>query len=84
MIYWLLISIEAYIGVGILFAVYFATLGVVRLDKAARGAPVTFRLLLLPGTVALWPYLMARLLHRREAPRAERNAHRDAARKAST
>ncbi len=83
MAFWLLLAIEVYLIAGALFSVYFATLGVVRLDKAARGTSVAFRLLLLPGAVALWPYLLIRLLRGKGAPRDEHNAHRDAARKAS-
>jgi hypothetical protein len=45
---------------GLLFAAAFVTAGVGRVDTAARGAPPAFRLLILPGSVALWPFLLAR------------------------
>jgi hypothetical protein len=42
---------------GLAFGAIFVTVGVGRLDHAARGAPVTFRLIILPGVVAAWPIL---------------------------
>lgn len=40
-----------------------------RVDPAARGAPVLFRVLILPGVVGLWPVVIARLrAGDREAP----------------
>lgn len=44
---------------GLAVGVPFVLRGVDRVDEAAWGAPIGFRLLILPGTVALWP-LMAR------------------------
>jgi len=57
---------QLYLGLGALFAVPFLLLGVQRLDHAADGA-WTFRLLALPGCVALWPVLALKLLRRRSA-----------------
>lgn len=67
-----------YLLAGLLFALGFATVGVQRVDPAARGGTWGFRLLILPGAAALWPLLLARWVGGR-GPRAERNAHRDAA-----
>jgi hypothetical protein len=50
----------AYLVVGVVFAVAFVTIGVQRVDIAARDTSVGFRLLIMPGSVALWPYLAAR------------------------
>jgi hypothetical protein len=52
----------AYSACGLLLAVPFVTFGVGRLDEAARGAPLGFRLLILPGAVALWPLIAVRWL----------------------
>jgi hypothetical protein len=49
-----------YLGCGLLFGVAFVAVGVGRVDVAARGAPLGFRLLILPGTVAFWPLLAVR------------------------
>ena len=47
-----------YAAIGFVFAVLFVTFGVARVDPAARGAPWGFRLIILPGTVALWPLML--------------------------
>jgi hypothetical protein len=67
-----------YAGAGLLFAVPFLLRGVERIDPAARGATPGFRLIVLPGVVALWPILLRRWIAGAPPPR-ERNAHRDAA-----
>ena len=64
----ILLLIAGYSAAGLLFSVAFITVGVSRVDSAARGAPIGFRLLILPGTVALWPYLLVRWA--RHAPSA--------------
>jgi hypothetical protein len=46
-----------YLACGVLVGVPFVTLGVGRVDEAARGASLAFRLLILPGSIALWPWL---------------------------
>lgn len=50
-----------YFGVGLLFAMYFAFWGVQRMDVAATDAPWGFRLLIMPGAMALWPMLLAKV-----------------------
>lgn len=70
--------LAAYCLLGLLFAIPFVIVGVGRIDPAARSAPWAFRLLILPGTVALWPLLAWRWL-RGTPPPQESNAHRAAA-----
>ncbi len=53
----LLVALAVYLGCGLLFGAAFVVAGVGRVDAAARGTSVLFRLLILPGTVALWPLL---------------------------
>ena len=72
--------LSTYVGIGLLFAVPFVLFGVERIDPAARGATWGFRLLILPGSVALWPLLLARLVRGGGMPPEERNAHRASAR----
>jgi len=72
-------ALELYALVGGAFAVAFVLWGVGRVDPAARDASWGFRLVVLPGTAALWPLLLARWV-RAAGPPTERNAHRDAAR----
>jgi hypothetical protein len=52
-----LFVVAAYALAGAVFALAFVTVGVVRLDAAARGASWAFRALILPGSAALWPVL---------------------------
>lgn len=68
-----------YAVLGLLFAVWFVGVGVDRIDPAARGAGLGFRLLILPGVAALWPLLLARVLRAQQFPPIEKNAHRAAA-----
>ena len=72
--------LQVYVLLGVVFALAFAARGVRAVDPAAEsGASWGFRLLILPGSVALWPWLAWRWL-KRQGPPAERNAHRDAPR----
>jgi len=67
-----------YAGIGALFALAFVLRGVQRIDPAARGAGWGFRLVIFPGSVALWPLLAWRWLRGRSQPPTEHNAHRGA------
>ena len=53
-----------YIAAGLLFGVFFAVYGVVRLDPVAKGSPITFRILMIPAATALWPFLLVKTLRR--------------------
>lgn len=46
-----------YLLAGAVFAVFFLGKGIENVDPASRGSGVGFRLILLPGTIALWPVL---------------------------
>ncbi len=67
-----------YIACGLVFAPLFAWRGARRIDPAAKTAGLGFRLIILPGAVALWPVLLRRW-HSGRLPPVERNAHRNAA-----
>lgn len=54
-----LLVLAVYALAGIAFALAFVTVGVTRLDPAARGTSWAFRALILPGSAALWPLLAA-------------------------
>ena len=51
-----------YVATGLLFAIYFATAGITKLDPVAKGSSVVFRILTVPGAVALWPLLLVKRL----------------------
>ncbi len=52
-----------YAALGCLFAVAFVVRGVARVDPVAAAAPIGFRLVILPGVAALWPWLLLRWVH---------------------
>jgi hypothetical protein len=70
-----------YLGIGVVFAIAFVVSGVHRIDPVARNSGSGFRIMILPGSVALWPLLLRRWI-RRTPPPEERNAHRLAAKRA--
>lgn len=51
-----------YAGIGLIFALWFVTTGLSRVDESARDASLGLRLLLLPGAAAFWPLLARRSL----------------------
>ncbi|NWG46542.1 MAG: hypothetical protein HXY25_08345 [Alphaproteobacteria bacterium] len=73
-----LTCLAAYLCAGALFALVFLWRGVEMLDPAARGTGAGFRLILLPGTLALWPVLALRWLLAR-APAGGHPASREGA-----
>lgn len=63
-----LLAAAGYLGAGLVFGVAFVAAGVARIDPAARGTSAAFRLLILPGSVALWPLLAAKWACHTEEP----------------
>ena len=47
-----------YLAGGVLFAIFFLTKGLEKTDTAAHGPGWGFRLIILPGTIVLWPVLL--------------------------
>jgi membrane protein implicated in regulation of membrane protease activity len=75
----LLILGGVYAACGFLFAIPFVLKGVKLIDPHAAHGSWGFRLLIFPGTLALWPLLLRRWLKGISEPPEERNAHRQAA-----
>ncbi|MFT5168689.1 MAG: hypothetical protein ACI8P3_003934 [Saprospiraceae bacterium] len=48
----------AYIGLGLLFGLWFIFKGVYKVDTGTNGTSLGLRFLLLPGAIALWPILL--------------------------
>lgn len=61
-------ALEIYLGLGLVFALWFALSGARRLDPTAASGSWGFRVLLLPGSVLLWPLLLPRALAGRGDP----------------
>ena len=76
----LTVIVGIYVAAGVLFAVPFVLRGVNRIDPVAREGTWGFRLIVVPGVVALWPLLALRWLRGAQPPE-ERNAHRSAAKR---
>jgi hypothetical protein len=53
-------ALETYAGLGVMLAVPFVCFGVQRLDPAAQGSGIVFRLLILPGVTTFWPMFLDR------------------------
>jgi TM2 domain-containing membrane protein YozV len=54
----ILITIAIYLATGLLFALFFLTKGVNKIDTGAIGSGWGFRIIILPGTIVLWPLLL--------------------------
>ncbi len=68
-----------YLAAGVWVAAWLVRRGLSRLDPRAEGGSWGFRLVVLPGLVALWPLLLMRALRGTPLPE-ERTAHRGGAR----
>lgn len=63
----ILIATLVYLAAGFLFAIWFAFSKVDELDEEARGAPLLFRLLIIPASALLWIYLLKRILEKKKS-----------------
>jgi hypothetical protein len=57
-----LIVLGIYLGCGLIFAILFVLNGAGKVDPHAAHGPWGFRMLILPGAAALWPWLLCRWL----------------------
>lgn len=55
-------GVALYAAAGLVFALLFLALGLIRIDNGAKGAGLGFRLMILPGLIALWPLMLIRWL----------------------
>jgi hypothetical protein len=75
-----LLLLAIYLFCGFMFAIPFVWLGVGKIDPHAAHGSWGFRILIIPGTMFLWPLLAARWIKGAGEPPEENNAHRRAAR----
>jgi hypothetical protein len=80
--YWIIVLIAAYLSIGLVVAVLVVVGGLRRLDPVAAHGTWGFRLLILPGLTALWPFVLRRVVMGAGHPPEESNAHRRTARQA--
>jgi hypothetical protein len=72
----ILVALGAYLVCGLSFALPFAFLGAGRIDPHASHGSWGFRLLIIPGAMALWPILLRRWATHVHEPPEECTAHR--------
>jgi hypothetical protein len=58
----ILYALLVYLLAGILFALLFITRLIHKIDEGSIGAPWSFRLIIFPGCVVLWPMLLMKAL----------------------
>jgi hypothetical protein len=78
----MLIALGIYLACGLAFAIPFALIGVKKIDPHAANGSWGFRVLIIPGTLFLWPLLAWRWIKGVPVPPEENNPHRRAARMA--
>ena len=75
-----LLAVGIYLLCGLVFAIPFVLVGVALIDPHAAHGSWGFRVLIIPGTMFLWPLLARRWLKGVHEPPEETNPHRRAAR----
>ena len=56
----ILSALALYAAAGAVFALAFLSIGLPRIDHASKGAGLLFRLMIVPGLIALWPLMLVR------------------------
>ena len=51
-----------YFMIGLLFGLYFIFLGATKIDPQMRDSKKSVRLLVFPGVIATWPFLLKKLI----------------------
>ena len=62
---YLLRSAGIYLLSGLVFAIYFIFFGAAILDTGIKEDNLKFKLIILPGSIVLWPYLIFRLIRKK-------------------
>jgi len=78
--HWVILLLEIYLGLGLLFAIFFVSKGVGNIDPTAKAGTVGFRILIIPGVMVFWPLLAKRWWQGATEPPKEKNQHRILAR----
>ncbi|MHA7900530.1 MAG: hypothetical protein ACX94B_11740 [Henriciella sp.] len=66
----LVLALGIYFGIGLLVGLIYMLGGAGRIDPAAKGKGLPFRvrLLILPGVAGLWPIMLTKLFTQKEPP----------------
>lgn len=54
----ILILAAAYLLLGLFFVVPFIVNGITRIDEGAKGSKWGFRMIIIPGVIVFWPFLL--------------------------
>jgi hypothetical protein len=57
----ILVIVGVYLILGLVFAIYFLPNRIVEVDKSVHESGMIFKLLITPGVVCFWPYLLVQL-----------------------
>lgn len=60
-------AVYVYLVIGLVFSIYFLAKGIYLLDKGAIGSSIVFKLLIWPGVISLWPFLVFKLKSKQNA-----------------
>lgn len=72
MIVSLLLSLAAlYLALGVLFAIAFQVKGLPVVDEDAAGSTIGFRIIIIPGVIIFWPFLLRKWIQ------VKKNHHHD-------
>ena len=67
----ILLLAAAYLLMGLLFAIPFVIKGVTRIDEGASGSGWGFRLIIIPGTIVFWPFLLKKWMKKTHAAKGK-------------
>jgi hypothetical protein len=59
----ILFVLVTYLVCGLLFTGFFITKGVDKIDEGARGASTGFRIIIVPGSIVFWPFLLKKWIN---------------------
>ena len=70
----ILVIVAVYLFAGLVFAIPFVIKGVAKIDEGAHGSKWGFRIIIIPGTIVFWPFLLKKWMksHNRPAGTADR------------
>lgn len=71
LVYIILAIVAIYLFAGLVFAIPFVIKGVAKIDEGAHGSTWGFRIIIIPGVIVFWPWLLKKWLkspNRRDVP----------------
>ena len=71
MIETILTIILIYLLFGLLFAIPFVIKGVGKIDEGAKDSTIGFRIIILPGVIVFWPFLLWKWINVKTMPHDE-------------